>query len=400
LWWSEVFDPEDWPAINYMEVKSGDGDKISCIRKFLGDLVIFKQRSIHSFRAGTNILEGKLDEIDSHIGCVGPKAACALSSRMYFISEQGIYVFNGVAATSLHSERIPRLWGDINKEYLENACAYAWDNLVWFSLPLQNQLTLQVTQGASVAGSITITLGGIDQTVALTVGDNTVGEVATKIGALEFEGWTLSAETDTVTFTRDELNLPLTLTCDAGTTGTTTTIATVDQTTNNLVLVFNPSTASFWPMQGINASAFQTFHDGTELKFYAGDSNDGYINQLDIGTEDFDEPISAYYIPKGFDGGQPEHLKKARKAYIEDAPNQSDPVTLKMARDYAEYKDYAEWTLRHDDGFIREYRAPNNDKWRYLNAKFIHNTAGGFELRSFTVPIKLKRRPKGRERIT
>lgn len=398
IWWSESFAPEDWPAINYWEVKAGDGDSISCLRVFLGELTIFKHRSLHSLR-GTNISDFKLTEIDGRIGCVGPKAACALSSRMYFVSEDGLYVFNGVSVTPLHAERIPRLWEDINKEHLGGACAYAWDNMVWFSLPIQNQLTLQVTNNPTATGDITVTLGGISEKVTITEEDTTADDVAAKIAALEFEGWELEANTDTVTFTRKELSMRLSLSCNTDDTGITTTITEVEQSTNNLVLLFDPNNGVFWPMQGINASMFQTFHDGTELKFFTGDSELGYVNQQDVGYDDFGEPIAAYYVPKGFDTGQPEHLKKAKKAYVEDAPNQVTPATLKIARDYAEYTQYTEWIAKRNDGFVREYRAPDNNKWRYLNLKFIHNSAGNFELRGITIPYKVKRRPKGRERL-
>ncbi len=304
LWWSESFDPEDWPAEYYWEIKQGDGDTISCLRIFLGELTIFKHRSIHSFR-GTDISDFYRDEIDGCIGCVGPQAACVLGNRIYFVSEEGLFSFNGVSATPLHSTKIPKLWKSINKEALDRACVTSWDGLVWFSLPY---------------------------------GDSTV---------------------------------------------------------NNMVIIYDPDGGKFWPMDSVNASCFQSFHDGRELMLFSGDSVSGYVNRQDIGTDDFGLPISAYWIGKAFDQGQPEHQKKAKQAFIEDAPDQITPATLEMSLDYG---DYHEWTYKNDDGLIREYRMPSayTAKWRYITPKFSHNSLGSCEIRGLMIPVKTKDKPKGR----
>lgn len=394
VWWADLFAPETWPAINYWDIKQGDGDAITCMKQFYSDLVIFKNRSIHVFK-GSSLQDFRLDEMESRIGCVGPQAAVIDGTKIYFISAEGLYSFNGLTASPIHSERIPKLWESINKKNLSKAVAILWDEMVWFALPLQNTLQLKITAGCTVAGNITISLGGIDKTVVLSLTDDTVDEVAAKIRALIFDGWTLGGTTDTVTFTRNELHQPLTLVYGAETTGTTATITETEQTTNNLVIMYNPSGGQFWPTAGINASCFQQYHDGTELKLYSGDTVAGYVNQQDVGTEDFGSPISAYWIGKAFDQGQPEHEKKARKVFIEDAPNQDSPVTLHLSLDYGTF---SEWTYKKGDGLIREYRRPSalNFKWRYITPKFIHNSAGGCEVRGLMIPIKTKPKPKGR----
>jgi hypothetical protein len=395
VWWSESFAPESWPAINYWGVKEGDGDTIRCLKVFLGDLIIFKARSTHLLR-GTNISDFRLDEMDSQIGCVGPLAAAPLGGRLYFVSEEGLYYFSGVGNVSISANAIPLLWGDINKKYLDKACVYTWNDLVWFSLPLNNQLTLKVTAGCTAAGSITIKLGGVEKTVALTLTDDTVNEVVAKIGALTFDGWTLTVNNDTVTFTRDELRQPLELELQAGTTGATGTVTAIEQATNNLVIMYDPvNGGKFWPMDDINASCFVAFNDGTNLYLYSGDSLAGYVNQQDIGTEDFGSPVSAYWVGTGFDMKEADHLKKAKKAFIEDYPDQITPATLKISLDYGEFH---EWTLKHNDEMIREYRIPSEYKkwWRYLTPRFSHTSAGKCQIRGLTIPFKAKKKPKGR----
>jgi len=134
LVWSESFQPEEWPAVNYWNVKTGDGDEITALYKFIGELVIFKRRSIHSLR-GVSLDDFRMDEIESSIGCVGPRAVVQHGLRLWFVADDGIYVFNGMRVDNITSERIPKVWQRINKEYLHKAAAGTWDEMVWFAVP-------------------------------------------------------------------------------------------------------------------------------------------------------------------------------------------------------------------------------------------------------------------------
>jgi hypothetical protein len=398
LWWSDSFAPETWPAVNYWDIKKGDGDEITCLKVFLGDLVIFKNRSSHLLR-GSSLDNFRLDEIDTRIGCVGHDAAVTLGMRLFFVSSDGIYIFNGVTVNPISDERIPRLWKDIDQGHISNSSVTSWDNKVWVSLPLKNKITLKVTAACVKDGEIKILLGGIGKGVTLESGDS-VNEIAAKIAALTFEGWTITADTDTVTFLRNELRQPLSLDLSIGETGIAADINTVSQTTNNLVIIIDPDKGyKFWPMDNINANCFAVYNDGSDVMLLSGDSISGYINQQDVGTEDFGQPVSAYWIGRAFDGGGiPEHLKKGKKAFIEDYPYQVTPATLKLSCDYGEFH---EWTYRKNDGLTREYRVPSEYKvkWRYIIPRLSHSSAGKCEIRGLMIPFKPKRRPKGRNDV-
>jgi len=396
IWWSESFAPENWPAINYWGVKDGDGDEIKCLKVFQGDLIIFKSRSTHMLR-GTSMQDFRLDEMDAQIGCVGHLAAAQLANRLYFVSPEGLYYFNGLGNVSISANSIPVLWNDIDQNNLDKACVGTWDDLVWFSLPLQRTLNLKITAACSVDGSITIELGGVSKTISLTANDDTANKVADKIRALTFDGWTLSGSTDTIIFTRNRLKPPLELTLSTGTTGVNGTITKPAQKTNNFVIIYDPiNGAAFWPNLGINASGFQAFDDGNQVKFYSGDSLNGYVNQQDVGTEDFGNPVSAYWIGKSFDVALASHFKKAKRAYIEDSPDQDIAADFKASLDYG---DFLEWQYRSpSDGLVREYKAPpaHRVRWRYLTPMFIHNSPGKCEIRGLTIPCNVKNKPKGR----
>lgn len=309
IWWSNSFQLEEWPDVNYWPIKPGDGDVITCLRRLFDEMIIFKSRSIHSFR-GTSMDDFSLYELEPTVGCAGPRAAATHLNKMYFISEKGLFEFNGMKVINISDERIPALWSRVNTQALYFSCVESWDGWIWFSLPIDGS------------------------------------------------------------------------------------------TTNNLVIVHNPVSRTFWPLSGINASCFQLFNDGTGLKLYSGDTSNGYIVEQDIGTEDFpgdadEAPVSAYWIGKTFDQGYPEHEKSAKRLYVEDVPGTTSPATVEIAVNYGEYTPL---TYKLTNGLVRVYQFPKDlRKWYYISPKFSHNQSGPCEIRGLMVRHKTKGKPKIRE---
>lgn len=134
LEWSAPTDPETWPGLNVVDIKQGDGDTITNIQKFLGELTIFKRRSLHTLR-GTDIDDFRLDELDTRIGCVGGFAAIVKGPYIFFVSDEGLCAFNGMSVINLSDIKIPGLWSNINTTYLSKAVVGYWDGYIWFALP-------------------------------------------------------------------------------------------------------------------------------------------------------------------------------------------------------------------------------------------------------------------------
>lgn len=134
LVWSESFDPEDWPAINYWDVTKGDGDEVTALIKFVDDLLVFKNRSLHALK-GTSLDDFSMQEISSYVGCVGPRAVTVHDLKVYFVSEYGLYVSNGMNVLNISEMVIPDTWESVNKEYLHRAAVTTWDDMIWISVP-------------------------------------------------------------------------------------------------------------------------------------------------------------------------------------------------------------------------------------------------------------------------
>lgn len=84
--------------------------------------------------------------------------------------------------------------------------------------------TLKVTAGSSSSGNVTITLDGIDFTIAVESGDD-INTVASKIRNASYPGWGTSGTGDSVVFTSIETGAKTTGTFNGGSTGVTATVS-------------------------------------------------------------------------------------------------------------------------------------------------------------------------------
>lgn len=139
LKWSDSFAPETWPAVNYFNIQDGDGDEITCIKQLLGELVIFKRRSIHVLR-GTSIEDFAMTTADYQVGCIGPRACTQVGNLLYFVGDDGIYIFNGINIKNITRDKIPGLWQTYFSQDVTCA-AIEWHGLVIFSF-----ITASITQ--------------------------------------------------------------------------------------------------------------------------------------------------------------------------------------------------------------------------------------------------------------
>lgn len=134
LVWCDSFEPETWPAVNYWDIGPGDGDKLTGFVTYLDDLLVFKRHSMYTL-AGTSLDDMSLDQVERNRGCVGPRANLVDTPYVYFVADDGIYVWDSMKATNLTAYKIPDTWANISTEHLHNACCGRWDNLLWFALP-------------------------------------------------------------------------------------------------------------------------------------------------------------------------------------------------------------------------------------------------------------------------
>lgn len=97
LRFSKQFRPEEWPILNSIDVSPDDGDMITAIVDFFDQLVIFKRQSIYIL-SGNNETDFVLQraQTDSRVGALSNRTAVVLDNVVAFLSERGIYAFDGL----------------------------------------------------------------------------------------------------------------------------------------------------------------------------------------------------------------------------------------------------------------------------------------------------------------
>lgn len=92
---SEPYEPNFVRLESLYSVRSGDGDKITGIEQLYGNLLIFKERSIHRIAIqSANPPYSRTDEISNVIGCIAPNTVIQYNNDIYFLSWSGFYRFN------------------------------------------------------------------------------------------------------------------------------------------------------------------------------------------------------------------------------------------------------------------------------------------------------------------
>ena len=141
IYWSDITENgseyEAWPPVNNWPINQGKGESDGCLIVLHNELYIFKNRSIHRFR-GNSLEDYVLSPVTGSVGCAGPLAADLASDSevIYFISEEGLYQFDGLNAQNISRGHIPMLWGTVNLPALNQAVVKSWHGLVLFALPV------------------------------------------------------------------------------------------------------------------------------------------------------------------------------------------------------------------------------------------------------------------------
>lgn len=160
-----------------------------------------------------------------------------------------------------------------------------------------------------------------------------------------------------------------------------------NQTTNNLVLVYDLTYKSWWIFRGIAASCFTDFDDGTSVKTYSGDAAGGYIIQQSVGYNDIGAAITSYWVGKNFDGSDPVRIKKFKKAFAVDVKELND-ASFSYSLDGSKFQAL---TARTDIKSVRKYGIPSGSA-RYFQPRFTHAVVDkDFCLSGFEVLYKLKK---------
>ena len=108
LRFSKDLNQDAWPALFFDDVSPDDGENITALVSFFDQLIIFKRTSIYIL-SGNNETDFivQRSQGDSRIGCVSNRTAWVCDNFVLFLSERGIYGFDGLRTQYLSANMEP-----------------------------------------------------------------------------------------------------------------------------------------------------------------------------------------------------------------------------------------------------------------------------------------------------
>lgn len=136
VYFSDVGEPEGVEPQSFFEVRTDDGDKVTGLKSYNGNLFIFKENSFHVL-SGTDPANLTLNEVSNQYGAMSNRAILTYEDRMWFLDKKGVMEFNGANITNKSLKIEPLFVGMNLDSSRDNALAIhnKLRNELWFSIP-------------------------------------------------------------------------------------------------------------------------------------------------------------------------------------------------------------------------------------------------------------------------
>lgn len=103
VYFSDIGEPEGVGITASFEVRTNDGDRVTGMRSYFGQLVLFKQRSFHTL-SGDNPQNFTLQERSDQYGCLSNRASAVYNDILLFLDRKGVAQFNGANISIVSNE--------------------------------------------------------------------------------------------------------------------------------------------------------------------------------------------------------------------------------------------------------------------------------------------------------
>lgn len=135
---SDAYAPSNWETGEYdagsITLSAWDGGRIVGLAPLLGDLAVFRRKSV--FRI-VGQYPGNFEtlEVLATEGAVSPHTLCQYNNRAYFLSDDGIMVYDTQKAYELLPDALREFWAGVNREALSGACGIVHNRKLYMAVP-------------------------------------------------------------------------------------------------------------------------------------------------------------------------------------------------------------------------------------------------------------------------
>lgn len=133
LYFSDLLDIEDWPALNFIDISPNDGDWITGILPYDDYLLIAKNRSIWLL-LGSGTSDFEIRRIHDGVGCVAPRSLVKMPQAFGFASHDGFYM-SDLSQEKVVTERLKVTWDGLNSRRLGQIAVAYYDHKLRIDVP-------------------------------------------------------------------------------------------------------------------------------------------------------------------------------------------------------------------------------------------------------------------------
>jgi hypothetical protein len=112
LYFTEIFQPQGWPALYYIDLPFTNGEDIHAIQSQGDTLLVMSQSQIFLIIGQTSLDFEVRPSLGAQSGAVGQRAVAAIEAGVVHVSPEGVFIFNG-AEDRLLSHDITPGWRDM-----------------------------------------------------------------------------------------------------------------------------------------------------------------------------------------------------------------------------------------------------------------------------------------------
>ena len=114
LHFTEIFEPQSWPTLFYIDIPFERGDEITNLIPLGDTLLVFGQSKVYLIIGQTSLDFEVRPSAGAQAGCLGPRAACVIENGVVHLAAEGVFLFDG-ATDKLLSFDIEPGWRDLVK---------------------------------------------------------------------------------------------------------------------------------------------------------------------------------------------------------------------------------------------------------------------------------------------
>jgi hypothetical protein len=112
LYFTEIFQPQGWPALYYIDLPFTNGEEINAIQPQGDTLLLMGQSQIFLVIGQTSLDFEVRPSQGAQSGAVGPRATTAIEGGVVHVSAEGVYIFDGASDRLLTHDLTPG-WRDM-----------------------------------------------------------------------------------------------------------------------------------------------------------------------------------------------------------------------------------------------------------------------------------------------